>query len=243
MLGIVSKKPIDARILQEFRQLSENGKTPKDFGCEQASKRVGHPDGWGIACLAGDNEVYRRSPLKASQDPKFEEALREIGQLSSPPYVLVAHIRRASTIDTIAEMNNQPFRREFDGRVVFFAHNGEVKGYGLRDGRIDSHAYFERLLEGLGTEPVTPETFRLRLKETKDSMATEFPKKVSSLTFLMSDDDEIVAHRDARECRPYYSLHEAKGQDCMVVCSEVLSSVVGQWRLLRNDETVTLSVL
>ena len=237
----MSKRPIDSRILLEFRQLSEIGKTPKDFGCEQASKRIGHQDGWGIACISGDGEVYRRSPIKASQDPRFEEAVREVGQMTSPPFILLAHIRRASTLETVAENFNQPLRHEFDGRVVFFAHNGEVKGFGVKAGKIDSQAYFERLLDRLGNVPVSPEEFRVKLRDAKSSFAGEFPRKVSSLTFLMSDNDEIVAHRDAKECRPYHTLHHAIGKDCQVVCSEVLQSVEGHWRLLRNEETVTVS--
>jgi len=242
LLGIVSKRVIDPRILLEFRQLAETGKNPRDFDCEQISKRVGHPDGWGIACLAGDGEIYRRSHLKATEDSQYEAAVREVSGLGSPPYILMAHLRRAARMETIKQEYNQPYRREVGGRIVFFAHNGDVEGFGVRDGRIDSQAYFERLLARIGEQPLPLAEFKKRLGEVKSSFVTEFPKKVTSLTCLMSDGEEIVGHRDSRKCLPYHSLHEARTDGLFVICSEVLSTVAGRWRLLKNDETVSFSV-
>ena len=242
LLGIVSRRAIDPEVLFEFRQLAERGKTPKDYGCEQLSTRSGHPDGWGIACLAGDGEVYRRSPAKATEDAKYEDAVREVSGLGSPPYVLMAHLRRAARTETIKEEYCQPFRRELRGRVEFFGHNGNVEGFGVRDGKIDSQAYFERLLDAIGRQSETGLDVKRTLGEVKTAFAAQFPKKVTSLTCLLSNGRELFAHRDARQCKPYYSLHESRADGVLIVCSEVLSSVGGRWRLLKNDETVTFSV-
>jgi len=241
LLGVVSKRPIDRRLLAEFRLLADNGKIPRDYGCEQISTRAGHPEGWGIACKAGNGEVYRRSEVKATADPLYDAAVRELDRLVTPPFVLVAHLRRATRLDTVQVDFNQPYMREIAGRIVFFAHNGSIEGYGVREGKIDSQAYFERLLLRLEDQPVATEEFKKRLGEVKGAIASEFPKKVSSLTFIMSDGDKLVGHRDARECTPYYSLHKVVTDDAFVLCSEVLHSVEGKWRLLRNDETVSFS--
>ncbi len=226
----------------EFRQLADTGKIPKDFDCEQISSRPGHPEGWGIACLSGDGEVYRRSELKATADPLYEGAVEEVHNLVSPPFILLAHLRRASRLDTVNVDFNQPYRRELAGRIIFFAHNGNIEGFGVREGKIDSQAYFERLLTGLGEGPLAAEEFKKRVGDVKAGLAADFPKKVSSLTFVMSDGEEVIGHRDARECPPYYSLHQVKTKDSFVICSEVLRSAEGRWRLLRNGETVSFPV-
>ena len=242
MLGIVARKSIDPKILAEFRGLADRGKTPKDFGCTQISTRVGHPDGWGIACVAGDGrEVYRRGAVKATEDPLFEAAIREVGELASPPFLLIAHLRRSSARDTTREEFNHPFTREVKSRPIFFAHNGNIEGYGIRNGKIDSQLLFERLLSAVDETPLSSSEFTAKVKDVKAAIVTEFGKKVTSLTFLMSDGREIVAHRDARQCKPYYSLHQAGTAESLIVCSEVLSSVHANWRLLRNDETVVMS--
>ena len=64
----------------------------------------------------------------------------------------------------------------------------------------------------------------------------EFPRKVESYTFLMLDGSRLIAHRDARTCVPYYTLHETVSDDMRVVCSEVLPTLPGRWRMLRNGE-------
>ena len=41
MLAIVSRKPVPADVLLSFRQLSETGKTFRDFGCPQPNPKTG----------------------------------------------------------------------------------------------------------------------------------------------------------------------------------------------------------
>ncbi len=193
MLAVVSRKPVPADTLLAFRQLADTGRNFRDFGCPQPNPKSGHPDGWGIACVAQEGEFYARSPVKATADPRYEEAVRQMVRTCSPPLVLVAHLRYASKRDTIQERYCHPFRREVDGRGVFFAHNGEI---------------------------------------------TDFGVKVESYTFLLLDGNRLIAHRDARTCVPYYTLHETGTEDMRVVCSEVLPTLPGRWRMLRNGESV-----
>ena len=102
MLGIVSRKPAPVETLMAFRQLADTGRNYRDFGCPQPNPKAGHPDGWGIACLGADGEFYARSAAKATADPKYEEAVKRLVRVCSPPLSLLVHLRYASKRDTMA---------------------------------------------------------------------------------------------------------------------------------------------
>ena len=236
MIGIVSRKPVPVDTLLAFRQLADTGRNFRDFGCPQPNPKSGHPDGWGIACLGAEGEFYVRSAAKATADPKYEEIVRRLPRICSPPFFLVAHLRYASKKDTVQEAFSHPFRREVDGRVTFFAHNGEIDGFGLREGKIDTQYIYDRFLDSLGTEMRPLPEFKQAVAKAKAAIDVEFPRKVESYTFLMLDGNRLIAHRDARTCVPYYTLHETTTEDMRVVCSEVLPTLPGRWRMLRNGE-------
>lgn len=243
MLGAIGTRPIPVEVLREFGQLADRGKVPADFGCVTRSpEKRGHPDGWGIACLSATEEVYRRGSESAARDPKFGEAIHEVSRLVDPPFVLVAHLRRATAVRSIEERFAHPFRRGLDGRAVFFAHNGSIEEFGVRDDRTDSLYLFERFQETLGPVGRPLAAIKDAAAATKGLLDQEFPRKVSSYTFLMADGHRLVAHRDARDCVPYYALHETRAAELDVVCSEVLATLPGKWRLLRNGEFLELTV-
>src|SRR5947208_3384354 len=223
-------------VLRAVRQLADTGRNYRDFGCPQPNPKAGHPDGWGIACLGADGEFYARSAAKATADPKYEEAVKRLVRVCSPPLSLLVHLRYASKRDTIQEQYAHPFRREVDGRVTFFAHNGEIEGFGLQDGKIDTQLIYDRFLDSLGTEARPLPEFKQAVAKAKAAIDAEFPRKVESYTFLMLDGGRLIAHRDARTCVPYYTLHETSTGDMRVVCSEVLPTLPGRWRMLRNGE-------
>src|SRR5207247_9487201 len=108
--------------------------------------------GGGSAFLGGDGDVSARRAAKATADPKYEEAVKRLVRICSPPLSLLVHLRYASKRDTIQEQYAHPFRREVDGRVTFFAHNGEIEGFGLQDGKIDTQLIYDRFLDYLVTE-------------------------------------------------------------------------------------------
>jgi predicted glutamine amidotransferase len=241
MLAVASRSAVREDLLLAFRKLSDTGKTFREFGCPQPNPKAGHPDGWGIAAVGREGELYARGAGKASTDPKYEEAVRRLGRECTPPILLLAHVRRASVRDSIREEYSHPFRREVDGRIVFFGHNGEIEGFGLRGGKIDSQEIFDRFLEALGPEPKPVSEFRQALGKAKEGLDREWHRKVESYTFLMIDGRRIVAHRDARTCVPYYTLHATETEAARIVCSEVLPNLPGRWRMLRNGEFVELA--
>ncbi len=242
MLAIASRRPVPPELLLSFRGLSETGKSFRDFGCPQPNPKPGHPDGWGIACLAQDGEFYARGAGKATTDPKYEGAARRLPRACNPPYLILAHVRRASIRDSIQEQYAHPFRRELDGRVVFFGHNGEIEGFGLRDGKIDSQLVFDRFLEALGPEARPLPEFKQAIATAKKGLDAEWGRKVESYTFLMLDGNRLFAHRDARTCVPYYTLHATETEDMQIVCSEVLRDLPGRWRMLRNGEFLEVNL-
>jgi len=240
ILGAVSAKPIPLKLLLAFRDLAESGRTPRDFGCPQPDPKPGHPDGWGIACIGEGEDVYRRGAAKATTDPAYEEAAKEVSRMATPPFFLLAHIRRSPRRDQIKAEFSHPFRREVGGRCVLFAHDGGIDGFDVREGRTDSLLVFDRLLDALGQEQRAEAEFKQAVASAKAALDAEFPRKVSSYTFGMIDGDRIVAHRDARTCVPYFALHETSWEGMEIVCSEVLGGFEGKWRLLRNGEFLVL---
>ena len=236
ILAATSDIPIPPSLFASFRALGDTGRTPKDFGCPQPDPKVGHPDGWGIACIGEGEEVYRRGATTASKDPAFDEAVKAVARMTNPPFLLLAHLRRSPRRDEIRPDFSHPFRREVSGRLVFFAHDGTCEGYGVRHGQTDSMTLFERLLERLGPVQRDEPEFKQAAAEVKAAFDAEFPRKVTSYTFAMIEGDRLVAHRDARTCVPYFALHETKRKGLTILCSEVLAGFEGKWRLLRNGE-------
>ncbi len=240
LLGVVSGRTIPPKLLRAFGALADTGRTPKDFGCPQPDPKPGHPDGWGIACMGEDEELYRRGAVKATADPKFEEAVNEVSRMANPPFLLLAHVRRSPRRDQVKAEFSHPFRREVGARCVGFAHDGGIEGYEVRQGRPDSLAIFDRILEALGPDPRSEADFKQAVASAKAALDAEFPRKVSSFTFVMIDGDRVVAHRDARSCVPHFALHETTWEGMEIICSEVLAGFEGKWRLLRNGEFLFL---
>src|SRR5207237_8708065 len=125
---------------------ADTGRDERDFCCPQQNPKSGHPDGWGIACLGAEGEFYARSAAKATVDPKYEEAVKRLVRVCSPPLSLLVHLRYASKRDTIQEQYAHPFRREDDSRVTFFPPTVENEGYGGQDGNIATHVLYNRVL-------------------------------------------------------------------------------------------------
>ena len=240
LLAVASRKAIPPDLLLSFRGLADTGKGFRDFGCPEPNPKTGHPDGWGIACVGAEGEFYARSPVKATADPKYEDAVRRAARTCSPPLLLVAHVRWAAFKDTVQEPFCHPFRREVDHHAIFFAHNGEIDGLHLKDGEIDSQVIFDRFAEALGPEIRPLPEVKQALAKAKEGLDAEYPGKGESYTFFMIELDLILAHRDARTCVPYYTLHETTTPDMRVVCSEVLPALPGRWRMLRNGEFIEL---
>jgi len=237
MLGIASRVPIPAAVLLEFRALSRVGKVPADFGCGPAAKS-GHPDGWGIAATSAATEVYRRSGLDAATDAGYEKAVREVALLPAP-VIAVAHVRRVLDPDLVGETHSMPFRRESGGSVHYFAWDGSIEKYGVGDGGTDARWVWEAFAEL--ASPYTPPALTSTLAARRDAAQKAFPRRLSSLTAIVTDGHTLLAHRDGGTCPLYFTLHLGTSKDMSLISSQVLDAVPARWRLLRNGESVAVT--
>src|SRR5207245_4869097 len=104
-------------------------------------------------------------------------AVRRLSRVCSPPLMLVTPLRCASKKETIQERYSHPFRREVDGRVLFFAHNGEIEDFGVRDGKIDSQFIYDRFVESLGTEERPISEFKQEMTKAKGVNDAAFTRR------------------------------------------------------------------
>ncbi len=87
-------------------------------------------DGWGVASYRnlGDEPLLARSPIRASDDPDFDNLVLSLDSESCS--IVMAHVRHCSQgcccsgCDSIA--NPHPFWRHKNGRTWTFVHNGSV---------------------------------------------------------------------------------------------------------------------
>ncbi len=157
-------------------------------------------DGWGIV-FAQEHDAYLfKEPAAAS-----ESALERMVTSHAPPSRLVlAHIRLATTGGALLA-NTHPFRRTRSGRVLHFAHNGNLPGLRSRYakspigvnciGDTDSEFAFLVLLERLAPlEPAaTPEQ---RFTVFADFCAEM--REEGSANILFSDGEALFVHAHRR---------------------------------------------
>ena len=239
MLGMVSRVPIPEAVLAEFGGLAARGKVPSDFDCGPITAKAGHPDGWGIGAISPDGEVYHRSAESASTDGRYAAAAREVRHLPGVHFVLLAHLRRVLDKTLVAEEHTLPFRREDAGGVHYFAQVGDIEKFGLRDGGTDQRWVCDRVRARMG-DRFGPKEFTAGIAAVREECRTKFPKRLSSITAILSDGQGLLAHRDPGTCSLYFTLHLGRAKDMVLVSSEVLSSVQAKWRLLKQDETVAV---
>ena len=89
---------------------------------------MAHPDGWGIGYFQDEMPVIFKSPMAASEDPKFLKASEFLSAQT-----VIAHVRKA-TVGQIKVENNHPFSY----KNWLFAHNGNVENFALIKDRVRS---------------------------------------------------------------------------------------------------------
>jgi glutamine amidotransferase len=161
-----------------------------------------HVDGWGVAFYEGRDVRMLREPCAASGSPFLELVRRQ--RIASK--IVLCHIRKA-TQGTTALHDTHPFRRELQGRIHTFAHNGDLPEIEAQPdlalgryrpvGETDSEYAFCALMarmEGLwsGGTPALSE---------RTACVADFAAKLRALgpaNFLYSDGDVLFAHGHAR---------------------------------------------
>ncbi|OUJ18418.1 putative glutamine amidotransferase [Methanonatronarchaeum thermophilum] len=82
-----------------------------------------NPDGWGIGFYPDRCGQVFKEPIKASSSDLFR-FLRDYPGVNSK--LVLAHVRK-KTVAKPQYMNSHPFRRELDGTMYIFAHNGTIE--------------------------------------------------------------------------------------------------------------------
>jgi predicted glutamine amidotransferase len=207
MLGIVSKKSAEREWLERFRRLAHTGLLPKG--------KKGHKDGWGIGFFDGGVPRVLKEPEDAYQSAFFSEVLKK-----RLPTRLIAHLRHASH-GLMTFEHTHPFIID----DMLFCHNGTI--YAESEEESDSEFYFESIVRAHKKDPL-----KEAIIKTAEGMKKKF--RCTSLSLLLITPRMLLAYRDYKMHRGYYTLFFARRKDAIIVCSEKLDRE--KWTFLDNKE-------
>jgi len=172
-------------------------------------------DGWG--CAWHDGAAWR---LHRSVTPIWEDDLERFGETR----LMLAHARSAFRNEGIRVENNMPF---LDGRLAF-VFNGELHGVRIREkGRIGAEKLFNTIVRFTNGSVADGLARAARVIRRRTAY-------VKAMNVLLSDGERIYLHSFFSEQPEYFTMHVARGNGHLVICSEPLSLKTG-WRPLPND--------
>lgn len=172
-----------------------------------------HRDGWGIA-FQQDNDFLL---VKEARPAASSEWIAFLETHAIASAIVIAHIRLATHPKRLALSNTHPFKREFRGKPLVFAHNGKApqlldrERFPLRRhyplGETDSEAAFCWLLERLD-ERLGERQYEIgALLETLRAHSKMFLGDENRFNVLISDGQYLLAHGG-------HQLHYASRQCC-----------------------------
>ncbi|OGS43129.1 MAG: hypothetical protein A2539_10060 [Elusimicrobia bacterium RIFOXYD2_FULL_34_15] len=227
MLGVVSKDKISYTLLDSFKQLALTGRIKKNM-------TEGHQDGWGIAGYLGERAVhFGRSCKNVLEDIDSFVASSHKAIISNSK-ITVAHLRKASEGDLRIE-NTHPFISD----DFVFCHNGTIYNSEKLilsncnyEGTTDSERFLKFLLSKIAnvSKKRYPEIIKSVIEEIKEKC------KFTSLTFLLSDGENLIGYRNYCEDREYYTLYHSNQKGLSIICSEELPGF--EWTLMENEELI-----
>ena len=213
----------------------------------ERAKTTTNGDGFGIGWYGERAEpgVYREV-MPAWSDENLMALARTLRSR-----LFFAHVR-AATGTAIARQNSHPFRH---GRWLFM-HNGQIGGYPLvrrtlearlpdplyaaRKGATDSELLFLLALARIEGGQDVSGAVRGVLDDTAALMQSSGIEEPLRFSAALSDGDRLHVFRWASDDKPptLYLFDGARGR---IVASEPLTDDDGEWRPLRNGETLTLT--
>jgi predicted glutamine amidotransferase len=172
-------------------------------------------DGWGCAWHDGHGWQLHRSVT-----PVWADDLARFGATR----LLLAHARSAFRNEGIQVENNMPF---IEDRLAF-AFNGELHGVRIREaGRIGAEKLFNtirRVTNGSVADGLAKAAKVIRRRSAY----------VRAMNVLLSDGETIYLHSFFSEQPEYFTMHVARSNGRLVICSEPLPVEAG-WQPLPND--------
>ncbi len=185
----------------------------------------GHSDGWGLLSWANGLPIYLgREPSNAFQSKLYDQACEKIDRLKLKA-PLIGHLRKASIGLKVVE-NTHPFVCRNWG----FAHNGTIRKLHLKS-TTDSQWFFESIMqeyERNGADMISAITERVNF------VHEAYP--YSSITFILSNGNELYAYRDCTKWHNYYEMYFTDTSDGMVFCQEKFFE--SNWQELQNRELI-----
>jgi glutamine amidotransferase len=221
-----------------------------------------HKDGWGIASYeTGEHPLVAHGLGPAHCDPDFERVSSRVSSRT-----VVAHIRLAS-VGAIDKRNTHPF---IHGRWCF-VHNGTVKNFPQHQTEVEAlirpdlrahihgttdtercfYLFLTRLAERRSLSgPAPVEDVARALAEMSAEMAalTDEPEHRSSMNFLVTDGEVMVAMRRNRTLFFSDGRRRSSGTDeaprpgtqleQLVIASEALCGDVTAWHEVGEEELI-----
>src|SRR2546421_6455757 len=218
MMGVVSRGPVYYDLFEEFADLATKGMCPIGAPDER-----GHKDGWGLACFQnGSLKIHMRDAGSAADASKYYGTAWKIAKLNlerapGQSLVVMGHLRRASSKETVAQKFAHPFVEERDGVTWAFQHNGSLVGDTGDPEKIDSQVLFKILLDhlaGPGHESVAKATSAVR------AAAVDRYGGFTSLNFMLSDGADLHVYRDFQTNGQYYTLYMDNLGEMVIAASE-----------------------
>ena len=184
------------------------------FAAMARASREYQGDGWGLAWDDGRGwQTYH------SLAPVWEEDASKFGDAR----MLLVHARSAFRNEGICVENNMPF---LAGGIAF-AFNGELHGVRIRErGRIGAEKVFNTIRRATNGDLATGLARAAALIRART-------RHVRAMNIVLCDNARIVAHCEFAELPDYFTLHVARDDGRVAVCSEPLAGL-GPWRPLAN---------
>ncbi|MBN1384797.1 MAG: class II glutamine amidotransferase [Elusimicrobia bacterium] len=231
MLGVVSKN-ISPLWLESFYGLMDNGKHGDD-----TSK--GYIDKWGICGYLGNWTVhFGRSKDNAIPDYKnFDDASQKA--VISGTEILISHLTG------ISNKKSKKIKVENTHSFIcddwIFCHNGTIYNSERLllpeyeyEGTTDSERFFKFLINRLNESDIEKyqKTIKDAVREIKEKCL------FTSLTFILSNGEYLIAYRDFCREDDYYTLYYYHQNDRFLVCSEKLPGF--EWKKIKNGEIIVV---
>ncbi len=229
VVGVVFRGSFPSNVLTDLRYAAEHGRVP-------GTKKVGHPDGWGVVTFDSSRPFYIvRDPSPIFEDPGFPSAEEKLSRLPAPG-IVIAHARHSSRGSKRLE-NTHPF---IVGKVAL-AHNGTVNGLeppvslepkGGTDSEILA-LHLARYYEAEGD---------LRSAMRSLVHGTIRGREFTGAIILASDGKILAGFRDYQESPDYYVLRIARLEDCVVLFQEAGSKYAAGSELIGKGELATVDL-
>lgn len=177
LLGLAFNEPVTVSI--SFRAFQHRGAT--------------NPDGWGLAWFKDGQPKIRKEPAAANKSSTARDVLKKPDSFVSN--IFIGHVHHASH-GTTTKQNTHPFRQDFHGTPVVFAHNGTLDDLPeparfRPQGETDSEQAFCLLMSWMQEEGVAFSDFA-RIEEWLREL-----NQYGSMNVRFSNGSELFAYRDA----------------------------------------------